>query len=128
MGKDTIEVHEVDPLRHGPDGDEEQGHEHQGEEGVLVAADAEEALRLLHATDHHDRRKDKERDGRYEPGVEVGDKLRGLVGIGLEDRRDGAARKEHVADEEVADEDRSGDDGDRQQQGVKDLQPPGGHK
>ena len=128
VGKDTIEVHEVDPLRHGPDGDEEQGHEHQSEEGVLVAADAEEALRLLHATDHHDRREYEERDGRHEPGVEVGDKLRSLVGIGLEDRRDGAAREEHMADEEVANEDGAGDDRHGQQQGVEDLQPPGGHK
>ena len=128
VGKDAIEVDEIDPLRHGANRDEQQRHEHKGEEGVLVSAHAEEPFRLLHAADHNDRRKNKERDGRHEPGVEVGDKLRGLVGIGLEDRRDGAARKEHTADKEVADEDRSGDDGDRQQQGVEDLQPPGGHK
>ena len=75
IGKDAIEVNEIDALRYGANGDEEQRREHEGEEGVFVSAYAEEPFRLLHAADHNDRRKHKERDGRHEPRVEVGDEL-----------------------------------------------------
>ena len=126
--KDAIEVDEINALRHGSYRDEEQRHEHQCEEGVLVSAYAANGLGLLHAVNHDDGRKHEESDGRHKPRVEVSDKLGSLVGVRLKDRRDGTARKQHVANKEVANEDGSGDNGHGQQQGVENLYSARSHE